>query len=345
VSMMSPSGASSERGPAREARGGRVSASRRGGRNVTLRINATVQAGRGARAPLRLCVRLLAVGGFALTAGAAAAQEISGALNSEVASGLIAQAVAYEHGEGVPKDPIRAAALYCAAARSGDAEAQFSLGWMYANGRGIARDDAMAAALLALAAEQGHAAARKASQFIRDERGRLPDCMLPDEPMVSEAQEEVVDPFADLPPAKQKIADLVNTLAPAYTVAPRLALAVITVESNFDPNARSHKNARGLMQLIPDTATRFRVKNAFDARDNVRGGLAYLRWLLSYYRGEVALAAAAYNAGEAVVDRYRGVPPYPETRSYVQRVLALFGNERHPYDPNLVAPAPFVIPR
>jgi soluble lytic murein transglycosylase-like protein len=134
-------------------------------------------------------------------------------------------------------------------------------------------------------------------------------------------------------------------LAPAYTVAPRLALAVITVESNFDPNARSRKDARGLMQLIPDTATRFRVKNAFDARDNVRGGLAYLRWLLSYYRGEVALAAAAYNAGEAVVDRYHGVPPYPETRSYVQRVLALFGNERHPYDPKLVAPAPFVTPR
>jgi hypothetical protein len=217
---------------------------------------------------------------------------------------------------------------------------------MYANGRGIARDDALAASLFALAAEQGHAAARKALHFIHDERSRLPDCMLPDEPVVGEAPlEEVVDPFADLPPAKQRIADLVNMLAPAYTVAPRLALAVITVESNFDPNARSHKDARGLMQLIPHTATRFRVKNAFDARDNVRGGLAYLRWLLSYYRGDVALAAAAYNAGEGVVDRYRGVPPYAETRSYVQRVLALFGNELHPYDPKLVAPAPFVIPR
>jgi soluble lytic murein transglycosylase-like protein len=299
-----------------------------------------------ARIPLRLCVRLLAAGGFALATGAIAAQELSDASKSDVASSFVAQALAYEHGEGVPKDPLRAAALYCEAARSGDAEAQFSLGWMYANGRGIARDDAVAASLFALAAEQGHAAARKALQFIRDERGLLPDCMLPDEPVVNEApQEEVVDPFADLPPNKQKIADLVNTLAPAYTVAPRLALAVITVESNFDPNARSQKNARGLMQLIPDTATRFRVKNAFDIRDNVRGGLAYLRWLLSYYRGDVALAAAAYNAGEGVVDRYRGVPPYPETRSYVQRVLALFGNELHPYDPTLVAPAPFVIPR
>jgi soluble lytic murein transglycosylase-like protein len=290
--------------------------------------------------------RWLAAGAFSLATGGIAAQEISDAPKIDVASSLLAQAVAYEHGEGVPKDPIRASALYCEAARSGDAEAQFSLGWMYANARGIARDDAVAASLFALAAEQGHAAARKALQFIRDEGGRLPDCMLPDEPVVSEAvQEAGVDPFADLPPKKQKIAELVNMLAPAYTVAPRLALAVITVESNFDPNARSRKDARGLMQLIPDTATRFRVKNAFDARDNVRGGLAYLRWLLSYYRGEVALAAAAYNAGEAVVDRYHGVPPYPETRSYVQRVLALFGNERHPYDPKLVVPAPFVTPR
>ena len=297
----------------------------------------------GIRPPL--VIRWLAAGACALATATIAAQETAYTPRIDVASNLVSQAVAYEHGEGVPKDPIRAAALYCEAARSGDAEAQFSLGWIYANGRGLARDDAVAASLFALAAEQGHAAARKALQFVRAEGDRLPDCMLPDEPVVSELQGEVFDPFADLPPKKQKIAEMVNLLAPAYTVAPRLALAVITVESNFDPNARSHKDARGLMQLIPDTATRFRVKNAFDARDNVRGGLAYLRWLLSYYRGEVALAAAAYNAGEGVVDKYRGVPPYPETRSYVQRVLALFGNARHPYDPNLAAPAPFVIPR
>jgi soluble lytic murein transglycosylase-like protein len=126
--------------------------------------------------------------------------------------------------------------------------------------------------------------------------------MVPDEPVVSDApQTEVLDPFVDLPPHKQKIAALVATLAPAYAVAPRLALAVITVESNFDPDARSQKDARGLLQRIPDTATRFHVKNI-----------------------------------------YRGVPPYPETRSYVQRVLALFGDERHAYDPGLVAPAPLV---
>ena len=288
----------------------------------------------------------LAVGGLALSTCTLAAEEISADPTSEAAPEFVALALAYEHGEGVAKDQIRAAALYCEAARRGDAEGQYSLGWMYANGRGVARDDGVAASLLALAAEAGHAAARGALQFVGDERGRLPDCMLPDEPLVNaSAQEEGIDPFADLPPEKQKIAQLVIALAPAYTVAPRLALAVIAVESNFDPNAQSPKNARGLMQLIPTTALRFRVKNIFDARDNLLGGLAYLRWLLSYYRGEVALAAAAYNAGEAVVDRYHGVPPYPETRNYVQRVLALFGSERHPYDPALAAPPAFVTSR
>jgi soluble lytic murein transglycosylase-like protein len=288
----------------------------------------------------------LAAGGLALSTGTLAAEAMSAGPASGAAPELVALAIAYEHGEGVATDQLRAAALYCEAARRGDAEAQYSLGWMYANGRGVARDDAVAASLLALAAETGHAAARKALQFVGDERGSMPDCMLPDEPVVSAASaEETSDPFADLPPDKQKIAQLVTALAPAYQVAPRLALAVIAIESNFNPNAQSPKNARGLMQLIPDTATRFRVKNIFDTRDNLRGGLAYLRWLLSYYRGEVALAAAAYNAGEAVVDRYRGIPPYPETRDYVQRVLMLFGSERHPYDPALAASPAFVTSR
>jgi transglycosylase-like protein with SLT domain/Sel1 repeat-containing protein len=276
---------------------------------------------------------------LALVAGGALAQA-PGVADGNDATTLVAQALAYEHGEGVAPDRLRAAALYCEAARHGNAEAQFSLGWMYANGRGVAHDEGVAAALFALAAEQGHAGARQALGFVGPNRAELPECMRPDEPAV--AVDEAPDPFADLPPQKQKIADLVNVLAPVYDVAPRLALAVITVESDFDPKARSPKDARGLMQLIPDTAARFRVKDAFDVRDNVRGGLKYLRWLLSYYRGRVALAAAAYNAGEGVVDRYRGVPPYPETVGYVQRVLALFGSDEHPYDAALAAPPPFL---
>ena len=288
----------------------------------------------------RSVARWLAAGATVLLAGAAPAQVKDTPATRESAARLVTQALAYEHGEGVAKDQLRAAALYCDAARHGDAEAQFSLGWMYANGRGVARDDRVASALFSLAAEQGHVAARQAMQFVAAENASLPDCMRPDEPMI--AAEDPPDPFADLPPAKQKIAKVVAALAPSYAVAPRLALAVVSVESNFDPKARSPKDARGLMQLIPDTAARFRVRNSFDIRDNVRGGLTYLRWLLSYYRGHVALAAAAYNAGEAVVDKYRGVPPYPETESYVQRVLALFGKDEHPYDANLAAPPSFL---
>ena len=159
---------------------------------------------------------------------------------------------------------------------------------------------------------------------------------------MAELPDMAPDPFAELPSWKQKVADLVTQLAPHYGIEPRLALAVILIESNFDHLAHSVKDARGLMQLLPKTAARFNVRNPFDARDNVRGGLAYLRWLLAYYRGDVTLAAAAYNAGEKAVDRYRGVPPYPETQAYVQRVVQLFRSDYHPYDSRIVAPSAIV---
>jgi soluble lytic murein transglycosylase-like protein len=260
----------------------------------------------------------------------------------------LARGLAYEHGEGLPKDQRVAAAIYCDAARGGSAEAAYRLGWMYANGRGVAHDDATAAALFGLAAEQGHIHAQGMLRRLGDARALLPDCMRPPEPMIALAQDDNdavdavdagPDPFENLPPYKQKIVDLVHRVAPGYGIEPRLALAVIAVESNFDATARSVKDARGLMQLIPQTAARFNVRNAFDVTDNVRGGLAYLRWLLAYYRGQVRLAAAAYNAGEGAVDFYRGVPPYPETREYVRRILRLFRSDRHPYDPRVAEPS------
>jgi soluble lytic murein transglycosylase-like protein len=98
----------------------------------------------------------------------------------------------------------------------------------------------------------------------------------------------------------------------------------------------------GLMQLIPGTAERFNVRNAYDAAQNLRGGMAYLRWLLSYYRGHIAYALAAYNAGEGRVDRFRGVPPYPETQAYVRRVIGLYGRWRHGFDEGLAQAPPWV---
>jgi hypothetical protein len=105
-----------------------------------------------------------------------------------------------------------------------------------------------------------------------------------------------------------------------------LVKAVIAVESEFDQWAVSSKGAQGLMQLMPATARRFGVTDPFDARQNIFAGAKYLRILLDQFRGDVALALAAYNAGENTVVRYRGVPPYRETRSYIDKVQALLGS-------------------
>ena len=95
------------------------------------------------------------------------------------------------------------------------------------------------------------------------------------------------------------------------------------------------------MQIIPETAERFGVTDIMDPVQNIRGGMAYLRWLLNYYRGDVSLVLAAYNAGEGAVDRYNGVPPYAETLAYVQRIRAAYPFDRHPYDPNATASSVF----
>ena len=87
------------------------------------------------------------------------------------------------------------------------------------------------------------------------------------------------------------------------------------------------------------TAERFNVKNAFDPKQNIRGGLAYLRWLLAYFEGDLSLVAAAYNSGEGTVDKYLGVPPYRETRTYVQRVLEAVGIAAHPFDAKVTQPS------
>lgn len=245
------------------------------------------------------------------------------------------EARAYEHGEGVAKDPVRAASLYCDGARYGDAEAQFSLGWMYANGRGMPRSDEMAAYFFTLAAAQGHVQAKKMLRFVGETAAPMPDCM-----RISLAEIEADDAYLSGSPGQQKVFGLVRKLAPEYGVSTRLVMAVIKAESNFQATAVSPKNAQGLMQLIPETSVRFNVKKPFDPEQNIRGGLSYLRWLLAYFEGNVALVAAAYNAGEGAVNRYRGIPPYAETRGYVKRIMSIFKKDEHPFDPGVTTPSP-----
>jgi len=116
------------------------------------------------------------------------------------------------------------------------------------------------------------------------------------------------------------IADAVERAAAQHSLPPELIHSVIKVESNYNPVAVSSKGALGLMQLIPSTARRFGVLDAFDPADNIQGGAKYLRYLLDLYRGDYPLALAAYNAGEGAVAKYGTVPPYPETRSYLRLV-------------------------
>ena len=258
------------------------------------------------------------------------------------AAHLLRDAIAYEHGEGVARDTALAATLYCQGARLGDMQAQYNLGWMYANGRGVARSDGTAAFFFHAAAVQGLEAAGRMLKAVGEPTADMPECMRePAAPPVALLPVVPLTPVVNFEAiAPRKIFDMVMKMAPQFQVEPQLALAIIAAESNFNSLALSPKNAQGLMQLIPETSERFNVKNAFDPAQNIRGGLTYLRWLLAYFEGDVALVAAAYNAGEGKVERYRGVPPYLETRAYVQRILKAVGAPAHPFDDKVTRPSP-----
>lgn len=127
-------------------------------------------------------------------------------------------------------------------------------------------------------------------------------------------------------PAASDIEGLIDQHARRHSVRPDLVRAVIAVESAFNPRARSHKGAMGLMQLMPATARRFDVERPYDPAENIGAGVAYLRELLDRYKGDETLALAAYNAGPGAVDRYGArVPPYRETRDYVKRIRTRTG--------------------
>jgi len=116
---------------------------------------------------------------------------------------------------------------------------------------------------------------------------------------------------------------LIEQTARRHDVDPALVKAIVQAESAFDPDAVSRTGARGLMQVLPETASRFSIKNLSDPRQNVRAGVLYLKHLLDIFNGNVTKAVAAYNAGPNTVRRYRGVPPYRETQSYLVKVMGL----------------------
>ncbi|MDE1948859.1 MAG: transglycosylase SLT domain-containing protein [Burkholderiales bacterium] len=264
------------------------------------------------------------------------------------------EARSYEYGEGVPADPVRAAELYCRASRYGDAESQFALAWMLTNSRGIERDEAEAAHLFAAAAEQGITQAQNIIARMGTPQGPPPACLRPPDEdqapvppaagpaLLARRRPEAASALALPPPpnAPPAVVRYVDLVAPDYKLDPSLVLTFMQVESNFDAWAVSPKNAQGLMQVLPETAARFGIRNVKDPVQNMRAGMAYLRWLMAYFQGDVTLVAAAYNAGEKTVERYLGVPPYAETRLYVLKIRAgLAGQRRLPYDASAATPS------
>lgn len=265
---------------------------------------------------------------------------------------LLTKGEQYEASAESHDDFWQATILYCEASKLGSTEAQYRLGMMYAFGKGVSENRAFAASMFSIASQQGHRKAFDMLETVRFKSQELPPCVTSDtlperrpQPVFGPAQHTTqIDRYLEsLPESKSWIIDLVNRISEWYEIDPKLVLSIITVESEFETKAQSPKSAMGLMQLIPSTAERFNVKNAFDASQNIRGGIKYLRWLLSYYRGNIELATAAYNAGEQAVDQYLGVPPYPETRKYVSRLKKLYQRSTHPYDEKITEPSPILI--
>jgi soluble lytic murein transglycosylase-like protein len=138
----------------------------------------------------------------------------------------------------------------------------------------------------------------------------------------------------------ESVHSIIEEAASRHQIDPELVRAIVRVESNFNPYAVSPKGARGLMQLIPATARRFGVRNAFDPRSNLDGGLRYLKHLLGMFDGDLRLSLAAYNAGEEAVSRSRGIPPYRETQNYVRKIAELYPLRSMPTG---VPPAPMIV--
>ena len=227
----------------------------------------------------------------------------------------------YARGVGVAQDPQKAVRLFCKSARKGDTDAKFELGQIYAFGQGVKKDWDLAAAWYFAAAKGKNRKAETMLEIlkVKGKPKRKTSC-----PLGTGTSTRIA---SRRHPASGEIARMVRSMAPSYGLDPNLVLAVIETESGFNPKALSPKNAQGLMQLIPATAARFGVDNVWDPEQNLHGGMAYLRWLLDHFDGDVKLALAGYNAGEGAVERHGGIPPYAETRAYVKRIINRIGGQ------------------
>ncbi|MGB0721057.1 MAG: lytic transglycosylase domain-containing protein [Gammaproteobacteria bacterium] len=226
---------------------------------------------------------------------------------------------ALEYGQGIAADLASARALYCRAAQSGDGPAAYNLGWMHLNGRGVPGNDAIAVGWFRLAATLGDGhAERLLDRLDGIEAAEDPDCLV-----------------LSTHPHRKAVETWVHMQAPGHALDPELVMAVIEAESNFNPKAKSPKNAKGLMQLMDSTARRFGVTDIWSPRENLTGGMRYLSWLIRRFDGDLRLALAGYNAGERRVDEHGGVPPFRETRDYVKRIIERYGKDTHPVPPDL----------
>ena len=246
------------------------------------------------------------------------------------------QGQAAEQGVGIKKNLPLALALYCDAGRMGSPEGFFRIGRILATAPPSLHNPRLANAYLALSASLGHREAldyydeKIGGEMLGEECGNFGTIMETDTATETSAAVEAerfdIDGYiAALPLKKREIAELIRRNAPHFDIDVRIALAVALTESNLNSNATSPKNAQGVMQLIPDTQKRFGVKKPFDPESNIRGGLAYLKWLKARFSGNWTLVTAAYNAGEGTVERHGGIPPFRETQQYVRHVLYFAG--------------------
>jgi len=130
------------------------------------------------------------------------------------------------------------------------------------------------------------------------------------------------------PQLKTEYDTLIRSIAQKYRVEHKLIHSIIRAESNYNRFAVSSKGALGLMQLMPATALQYGVRNVFDPRENIEGGVKYLKDLIKLYNGKTDLVLAAYNAGQEAVKKYNGIPPYRETRNYISKITKRFGYDK-----------------